>query len=175
MSFNYLLLVYLLLPLSEINSTSERLFHEFHMSKCDIDFNSEENALQISISLFIDDLELALSKEGNENLYLCTSKEADQAENLIHQFITDHLVIKVDGERKPFRWVGKEVSDDLAAVWCYLEIVDVSPEKIIEVKNDVLMELFSDQQNIVKLVFDKKRKSFFLFNVNEHSGSLELK
>ena len=62
----------------------EKKSHDFHLSKCDIIYSAEEKAIQISLQLFIDDLELALAAEGHEDLGICTSKESDSADKIIH-------------------------------------------------------------------------------------------
>lgn len=148
--------------------------HEFHLSKCDIDYSEEESALQISISIFIDDLEMTLKDQGYDNLKICTETEAPDAESLIFRYIQEHLVIEVDGRPVQLSWVGKEISEDLAAVWSYLQIDNVDPKESIAVTNDVLMASFDDQQNVVKLTMDKNRKSFFLFDRKEFAGTLNL-
>lgn len=148
--------------------------HEFHLSKCDIDYSEEESALQISISIFIDDLEMTLKELGHDSLKICTGSEAPEAESLVFKYIQEHLIIHVDGQPAALKWVGKEVSEDLAAVWSYLQIENISPQESIAVTNDVLMASFDDQQNIVKLTMDKNKKSFFLFDRTEYEGTLKL-
>lgn len=150
------------------------LEHEFHLSKCDVDYNLEEAALQISISMFIDDLELTLEGLGYHDLKICSKDESPEAEEIILEYLQNHLLIKVDNADVQLNWVGKEISEDLAAVWSYLEVINVRPSESIFIQNDVLMEGFDDQQNVVKLEFDKSRKSFFLFNKGDFSGVLNL-
>ncbi len=153
---------------------SREAYHEFHLSKCDIDYSKEESTLQISISIFIDDLEMTLKEQGHDSLKICTQSEAPHAESLIFGYIQEHLVIEVDGKPAQLTWVGKEVSEDLAAVWSYLQIDNVDPKESIAVTNDILMASFDDQQNVVKLTMDKHRKSFFLFDRKEFAGTLNL-
>ena len=148
--------------------------HDFHLSKCDINYNASEKAIQISLNVFIDDLELALSQDGYDSLRICTPKESPLAEELMLNYFRKHLIIKVDEQPIELNWVGKEVSEDFAAVWSYLEVSNITPEKSISVMNDILLNEFDDQQNVVKLVMDKRRKSFFLFNIKEFEGRLDL-
>jgi len=157
-----------------VSESSSAETHEFHLSKCDIDYNEEESSLQVSISIFIDDLELTLANQGHDSLSICTGKEAPEAEMMMFRYIQDHLVIEVDDVPVELQWVGKEISEDLAAVWSYLEVKNVQPEKSIKITNDVLMSSFDDQQNVVKLTMDKNRKSFFLFSRKEYVGKLKL-
>ena len=65
-----------------------------------------------------------------------------------------------------FTFIGKEYKDDIA--YCYLEIVNISEVKSIEVKNRVLFDVFTDQQNIVRLKINDKNKSFLLIPDNDN-------
>lgn len=134
----------------------------------------EEKALQISLQLFIDDLELALANKGSEKLGICTTQEVAEAEDLIYSYIKDHLFLNVDGISLDLVWVGKEVSDDLAGIWCYLEVYSSEAHKSIDVRNDLLVETFSDQRNIVKLVYKPDLKAHFLFDNKDIEGTLKI-
>lgn len=150
------------------------VLHDFHLSKCDIVYSAEEKALQVSLQLFIDDLELALGAVGHENLGICTNKEKDEAESIIHDYVTNHLSLSIDNGPVELLWVGKEVSDDLAGIWCYLEVYLEEPKSSIEVHNDLLVEVFKDQRNIVKLTYKPDQKAYFLFDQKEIEGTLNI-
>ena len=70
-----------------------------------------------------------MANYGFDSLYICTEKEAESAEGLIAEYLKNNLVISIDDEVVEFEFLGKEISDDLIAVWCYLEILDVSPKE----------------------------------------------
>ena len=148
--------------------------HDIHMSRCDIDYNKEAASLEISIRIFIDDLELDLRSMGHDSLKICTRYESPDAEQLVFDYLKRHLLIEVDDQEKSLGWVGKEISDDLLAVWCYLQVDDVQPEKHLDITNNVLLSTYNDQQNVVKVVLEGDR-SFFLFDRKEYSGRVELK
>ena len=65
---------------------------------------------------------------------MCTEREPDHAESLVANYLKEKLLIKVDGEAMPFDYLGKEISDDLIATWCYLEILDVKLKKLLLVE-----------------------------------------
>ncbi|MCB0570086.1 MAG: hypothetical protein KDC66_10000 [Phaeodactylibacter sp.] len=133
-------------------ASSERPdYHAFHISKCLIDYNEAEQSLQMSMHIFLDDLEEALRRQGSGKLYLCTPKETPDAEKQLAAYLEQHFRLRVNGKQQAFEFIGKEVSDDLAAVWCYLEITGVANLKALEVANDILMELYSDQKNVVSI------------------------
>ena len=100
--------------------------HEFHLSKTTINYDTEERAIQISTSLFIDDLELALLEEyDQDSLKICTRKERKDAELWMHEYLKEKLIVTIDDTKLELTFLGKEQSDDLLAVWCYLEAYEV--------------------------------------------------
>jgi len=152
-----------------------REFHEFHLSKCEVEFNNDEKTLEIAIQLFIDDTESALSAVGHDSLRLFSDKEDTDADQIIHSYLQDHFIVFIDAQRYKPTWLGKEISDDLAGLWCYMTIDNVDPTDEITISNDVLMEVFDDQRNIVKLKYNKKNKAYFLFDSEEYTGLLKIK
>jgi len=149
--------------------------HEFHLSKCDINYSAEEQALQISLRIFIDDLEEAIAVVLQEdNLKLCTSKEAVNADSILVVYLSENLKVNVDNVPHQISYVGKEVSEDLLAVWCYFEVIDVTPQDAISVENKILIETFDDQSNVVSLKYSKDKKDYFLLQKGETSGTLQL-
>lgn len=136
--------------------------HDFHVSKCLIEFNQDETALQMSLYIFIDDLEEGLRQKGYDRLFICTKQEATEANDLINEYLRQHLQLTVNGKEESFEFIGKEISDDLSAVWCYLEITKVQELKTLEIKNDILCSVFDDQKNIVSVI-GPKHKATMLF------------
>lgn len=155
------------------DSADVALAHDIHMSRCDIDYNKEASSLEISIRIFLDDLELDLRSQGHDSLKICTQYEREDAEELVFDYIKQHLVIEVDDQTRSLEWVGKEISDDLSAVWCYLQVHDVQPQKHLDITNEVLLSTYDDQQNVVKVIVEGER-SFFLFDRKEYSGRVEI-
>ena len=141
--------------------------HEFHLSKTTVNYDSEEMAIQISTSLFIDDLELALKEMGYDSLKICTRKEKENAELFIHDYLKEHLVVEIDGKKLNLSFLGKEQSDDLAAVWCYLEVYDIPDFKEISITNTILTRQFDDQKNITMVQVDKERIAHILFTTDK--------
>jgi hypothetical protein len=148
--------------------------HDIHLSKCDVEYNKEEKAVQVSLRVFIDDFELALTEKGASNLFLCTKKEHPEAQNYMEAYLRENFKIETDDKQLSFDFIGKEISEDLAAVWCYLEIPNVEFERNFTVINKVFMELYADQRNIVKVKLDKNTKEHFLFDPSDYTGKIDL-
>jgi len=164
----------LIAPISTIFSSNKELPpHEFHISKCLIEYNEKENALQLTVHIFIDDLEEALRQQGADKLFICTEKEAEKAEEYIYKYLQQKLTIGLDDKAVNYTFVGKEVSEDLAAVWCYLEVENIAPFSKLYVKNNTLLEAFDDQKNIISVIGPNKLKGYFLFNNAKNEETLE--
>ncbi len=125
--------------------------HDFHVSKCLMHYQPEQQALQISMHIFLDDLELALRKRGHDKLFLCTKNEAVGADEVVEAYLRDEFQLTINGEPRAFNFVGKEISDDLAAVWCYLEITDLPRLESLQLRYSVLMDTYDDQKNLASL------------------------
>jgi NDP-sugar pyrophosphorylase family protein len=144
------------------------------MSKCEIAFNEKEQALQIILHLFIDDLESALAAEGIEDLFICTDKEDEEAEKYIYDYLVEKFRLKINDEPAAYQFLGKEVSEDLQAVWCYLEIENIETLQALTVNNQIMTSLFDDQKNIVSVTSTAKgRKGYFLFDKGTFEDRVE--
>ena len=157
-----------------IGINSNEIAHEFHLSRSTVNYNTSENSIQITMNLFIDDLELALKAEGVDSLQLCTKQEKVDAENAIQNYIKSHFIIEVDGKVISPQFLGKEQSDDLEAVWCYLEVANVEQFDEINISNTIMVDLYDDQKNMTIIQIDKERVESILFSPDKTEQKVEL-
>ena len=146
--------------------------HEFHVSKCQITYRDDEQALQVLLHIYIDDLELALQSLGAENLFLCTEKESPNAETYVQRYFDQTLGIEVNGTRVNWNYLGKEMAEDLAGSWFYLEVPRVAGIKTIQISNQILLDQFDDQKNIVQVVMPDGRQGYFMFDKSKSIETL---
>jgi hypothetical protein len=132
--------------------------HTFHTSLMSVEYNHQEQLLEISLQVFSHDLETVLTKRNGRNIRLDKSPDAPQ---LILAYIQDSINIKNGaGETKQLAWVGMETQAD--AIWLYIETK--MPEGIAGalLRNRILFDLLDDQINLVHLK-DDQRKSDLVF------------
>jgi hypothetical protein len=144
--------------------TTEKSFHAFHISKTDMAHNVKEKSLQITMHIFIDDLELALEKQGHKKLFIGTEREVVGVNDLITKYLQNNFSIKINDKQIPFAWIGKETAADKQAIWVYLEVKNVKSINQIFVENKILTETFSDQKNIVQVNIPSKKQGYFLLD-----------
>jgi len=164
--YNYIFL--LLLSLSSL--------HEFHMSRLDLHYKSDQASLQFSLFMFIDDFESTI--KGNEDgveLKLFTEKESTLADSLIHSYIDSHLIITIDKVEKSMSYIGKEIDEkDLQGMWIYLEIENQDTFKSLDITNSILTGTFSDQRNIINVKVDGKRKGYHILDKKNNSQNYKI-
>jgi hypothetical protein len=148
--------------------------HDFHISRTEVNFDTASKDLQLSMHIYIDDLEDALSKTGVKDLHLCTPKESLNANIAIANYLNTKFVVTVDGKILQPTWIGKEASKDLQAVWCFQEISTSSAPKSITIKHNLLIEIFNDQKNMLEFTIDGKRKSYIIFDEDKITETFSL-
>ena len=55
------------------------------------------------------------------------------------------------------------MSTDLLGMWCYLQVDGVDAPRQIKVRNDLLLDVFDDQKNILNIVGPAGKRSTLLF------------
>ncbi len=138
--------------------------HDLHVSICEMRWNEESSSFEVSIKIFIDDLELALSKDGISGLSIGTSTEVTNANDYVLGYLQNHFKIEMDGYPLDPVFLGKEISEDFQAVWCYVEFPAKNGHaKKMTLSNDLFLELYEDQRNIMDIRMSKSHKDFTIF------------
>lgn len=134
--------------------------HPQHVSIMQIDHNLQNKSLEITLKSFVDDIELAIKNQKGKKIFLGQIDPTSQEFGWVESYISSMLSIKVDEKETEFNWVGWEITND--EIFMYFEIPATKTIKSIEIKNEVLMNEFADQTNIVHLKYQGQNKSLFL-------------
>lgn len=164
----------ILLLLGVLSVLKTDVEHKFYLSKFDIHYKSDQQAIQVSSHIFIDDLEKALEEEGIPKSRLASDDEIEKADYYIEKYMNKRLNLEVDGQALYLQFIGKETSEDLMALWCYFEVTSINFSRSIYLKNDVLMEVYDDQRNIVNLKRDGKKLRTWFFDKEDNTAQYEL-
>ncbi len=136
--------------------------HKFYVSVTNINYSEKDQSLQITSRIFIDDLQAVLLERYGKNTHLATEKEAEVTDELVAKYMEARFSIMIDGKEQPFRFLGKKYDNDVAV--CYLEVPDIHPSAgtPMEVRNELLTDLYEEQQNLVHFKIGGVKKSFVL-------------
>lgn len=142
--------------------------HPFHTSLAELSYNSRSNSWELSIRLFTDDFDLALSKFYKKNLKLDNNNQGDA---YIPQYIAKHFGFREGGKlNHPFQYLGYNVETDV--VWVYAEWPGSANLKGKKLENTLLLELFENQMNLVHIE-NKSEKSSFIFKLDNQQVVIE--
>jgi hypothetical protein len=146
--------------------------HKFYVGVFQIDYFKEKKAVQITVRLFIDDLEKALYKKHNKHIYITTKDEIAEANTLIANYLSEKLKIKINNKSQTLQFLSKEQEDNI--VICYLKIPFKDNIKELDIYNNVLSDVFNEQQNLVHLNLNSNKKTL-LFTNTETNQKLKYK
>ena len=138
--------------------------HEEYYSLTNIKYKVSEKSLQITMRFFIDDFEKALNTSYEKNFELATTRELNDTDDYIMQYLVLHFQLKADEEDLIFHWIGKEYDRD--SVYIYLEINKVEAFTSFFVKHNSINEIYPIQENIVKLIAFDQYKTAVLTQKN---------
>ncbi|HBR53778.1 MAG TPA: hypothetical protein DEA82_06185 [Flavobacteriaceae bacterium] len=138
--------------------------HKFYVSITNIEYAPKQESLQIITKIFLDDLEAALETRYGKKLKFNSTKETEAAENLLKEYLFQKFKIHVNGTPVSYTYIGKEY--DIDVVKCYLEVTNVKKLSTLEIENKVLHDMFDEQQNIIHVKKNKKRRSLVLEKEN---------
>jgi len=135
--------------------------HPIHLSVSEINYSEKDKVLQITSRIFLDDLELSIRNQRKQpDLDLLEPGPGLTTEQLISEYVIKRFLVKLDGKVQKLNFLGFEREDP--AVICYIEIENVKKFKVIEVKNEVIMETHDDQSNLIHVTYKGPVKSLRL-------------
>jgi len=142
-------LIYITLPLM-------LSFHDFHVTHTTLHYNSDLENMEITIKVAIEDLELSLE---SKELRIGTLNEKKSSEEIIKNYFRNHLNIYGNNKIIDYKWVGKEISDNLHDIYIFFEISNFNQNdtlKSLTLQNTIFIETARNQTNIVLIEFEDK-------------------
>jgi hypothetical protein len=152
--------------------TTSFTLHKFYVGVFQVDYFKEKKAVQITARLFIDDLEKALYKKYNKHFYISTKEEIIDANSYISKYLEEKLKIRINNKIQTIQFLTKEQEDNI--VICYLKINFKDKIKELDITNNVLSDIFNEQQNLVHLNINGNKKTI-LFTNTETNQKLKYK
>lgn len=147
--------------------------HKFYVSVTNVGYSEKDEAIQITSRIFIDDLEAVLKERYDLDTELATANESEITAEYIEKYLRAKFVVEVDNEPKEYQFIGKKYDNDLVIFYLEIAEIDLAEVQSISIQNEVLTDLYDEQQNILHFKFKDKKKSFVLVKQN-NKGMLKL-
>jgi hypothetical protein len=127
--------------------------HKFYLSNTSIAFNSQNRAIEITSKIFTDDLEHAI--EAQCYRYHSLYPQTPEVFELVKKYIGENLNLQVAGRNVVLNFLGYSVDNDMTTL--FLEGNYFDPISVV-VNNTILLDMYSDQQNIVEVRWNGQSK-----------------
>lgn len=132
--------------------------HNFYVSTTSIRFVPDENSLQITTQVFLDDFESILQQNGNKKTKLTPENSQDEIDSLVEDYFRRNIIFKAKEKILDFDFLGKVYKTDVLVAYMELRMdTIVFP---FSIKNTIFFKSLPDQKNIIHLKVASKRKSF---------------
>jgi len=152
-------LLFLLIPILSLT------VHKYYVSLTQIDYNQKNKLLEITVRVFIDDLNKALNQQYDKEFNLGEKNELKNTDYFIKKYFENNFILKVNNQHKDYKLVGKEYEDNICYI--YFEISNVANVSSLEITNSILQEIFEEQQNIIKTNINAIHHSLILTAGND--------
>ena len=129
------------------------LNHKFYLSNTSIEFNAQTRAIEITSKIFTDDLEHAI--EAQCYRYNSLYPQTPEVFELVKKYIGEKLSLQVGGRNVVLNFIGYSVDNDMTTL--FIEGNYFDPNQVV-VNNTILLDLYSDQQNIVEVRWSGQSK-----------------
>ncbi len=144
------LLICLLPPLASLHA------HSLHQTTAEAEYIPQTQKLEVSLTVFINDFELALIRH-TERLISFEKTPAAELDTAIQSYLTQtFLITDSAGKAAKLEWLGREADPATAktpdpAVTLFFEIPLPNGIQNATLQHSVLCDLFQDQINLIHL------------------------
>ncbi|WP_188810115.1 DUF6702 family protein [Hymenobacter cavernae] len=143
--------------------------HAYHASIMELHYNPPKQQLEVSLKVFTDDFEKALSVGQPSSISLDQSPKP-QVNALVTALLRRSIIFGTKpGEALPIQFIGIQKETD--AHWLYFAVKLAKPVNGIYLRHLLLEDTFPDQMNIVNVEANGKKQSA-LFKEGDESQKL---
>lgn len=148
---------YFLIALFVVGAFAASAPHPFYVGVTELRHQASRGVLEISIRLFTDDLEKALSRRSGSPVNLTSGPLMDASEEMLDVYLSEGFAVFANDSRLNPRFLGYEQVED--AIWSHLECPLPQVPDSMRIVNRLICEMFPSQTHIVHLNLASNRYS----------------
>lgn len=134
--------------------------HPLHVSVTEIEMDHKDKRLEIMMRVFMDDLEVTLREHYKIPDLDILNPKGKTVDQMMQEYLKPHFKISLDNRVQLIKYLGHEQEGD--AFIFYIEVEKVKKWKTIQVQNDIIMEIYDDQSNLVHVTSNETVRSLRL-------------
>lgn len=147
--------------------------HSVHTSTAEAEYNAKTKKLEVSLTVFVSDLEVALVRQSEREMRIDKTPAAEFDAQIQAYLAKTFVVTDAAGKVAKMAWVGREMEEASAksgdpAVVLFFEVEVPEGGRGTMVRNAVFLEVFKDQMNLMQMN-SGGQKAEMIFT-NEHSS-----
>ena len=112
-----------------------------------IEINSQDNNLEIVFKIFRDDLEDGIKNNLGKNVSIDTQSKLELNNKIIQEYLNTVISIKVNDEKKELLFLDFFLENERIKI--NAKISNSSLIDTIEIYNEILIDVFSNQKNVI--------------------------
>lgn len=136
------------------------LMHPFFVSVIEINHNTKEATVEISVRIFTEDLEKTLQQNNKGKVDMLNPPDKALLDKQIGDYLTQKLKLRINGKPVAMHYLGHEIQKE--SVWSYLEIPNIKSMKQLGINCTLLYDFEKMQSNIFHVKNMGEDKSYKL-------------
>lgn len=144
------------------------LMHPVHVSVTNVEMTSAKNTVSFSIRLYMEDFEYALIHKYNKEITLPDISEEEQ--KFVNDYLKENFQIKLGEEVLEFAFENYKTDGEL--IWLFYKGEAKKVTNTVTIENKVLLDLYTDQTNLLIMSIDGKEKGY-TFNISNQKVNIE--
>ncbi len=136
--------------------------HSIHQSTAEAEYNPTTRKLEVSLTVFVNDLEVALTRQCEREMQIEKTPEAEFDDQIKVYLSKNFEVTDVSGEISQLEWVGRKLDaenakSDEPTVTLYVEVKMPGGLDDSRIKLTLFCDRFKDQRNLLMLRRDMQK------------------
>jgi hypothetical protein len=139
--------------------------HPVHVSLLNVDLDPDTGKIEIVFKLFSDDFERIILHKYNVALEITSKIDPGEKTYAIHKYINESFELSINGTKiDQWEYKGNQINDE--AIWLYYKNLWSGKIQEVSIINEVMMDLYEDQTNLVIVSWRDKQNGYHLNNKN---------
>ncbi len=139
--------------------------HKFYVAILQVNHAPEKKMLQVTSRVFIDDLNDALALKYKVKGKFGESDQSVRDEEMMRGYFSSHLQVIVNDKPVALEFKGLELENNVLI--CYFTVPNIGRIKSLEIRDKILTDLVTEQQNIIQTSVNGKKSSHLLTAEND--------
>ena len=143
--------------------------HPLHIAVTEVEYDGNRNALEVAHRIFLDDLQMEIARDMSKMSVSFSMQSDEWVKNTLKSYLKKKFSLKVDGKLLEGNFVGYEYEAE--AIYIYVEYLKIRKFKSLEFTNQILLDAYDDQINLLHFKNDGETRSL-RFDKETRKGQL---